>query len=315
MKILFPELLSLPSQTFPPVLKSSGACRQVRNPPHPELPGLFRDYDPRTGQPSSAAPPIVSRAMRFLRSCVLPAASLGMAALALVASGPPAIASGLVGAFSPQFWTLNRYVYDGFSYVLQDSLGYANDDYVCGNAAGDPACVAINAPGSVSSPATFVVKGSTFLDPAPLSPNDVINAEEASTIIEWSLVYNDPAPVTTTFNFLFSSADVSNAIQGYFVVRPGAYEFNPQSPDVELLASGSSNLFAQTFTVTQGDTVRFGIYTQANTAGKLGSLTIDSFNITEPVPAPLPLLGAGAAFSWSRRLRRRIKVVDVSADY
>jgi hypothetical protein len=28
----------------------------------------------------------------------------------------------------------------------------------------------------------------------------------------------------------------------------------------------------------------------------------------EPVPGPLPLLGAGGAFAWSRRLRRRRKV-------
>lgn len=28
----------------------------------------------------------------------------------------------------------------------------------------------------------------------------------------------------------------------------------------------------------------------------------------DPVPAPLPLLGAGAAFCWSRRLRRRLQV-------
>jgi hypothetical protein len=27
---------------------------------------------------------------------------------------------------------------------------------------------------------------------------------------------------------------------------------------------------------------------------------------TAAVPGPLPLLGAGAAFGWSRRLRRRI---------
>lgn len=29
---------------------------------------------------------------------------------------------------------------------------------------------------------------------------------------------------------------------------------------------------------------------------------------TPPVPAPLPLVGASAAFSWSRRLRKRVKV-------
>ena len=48
--------------------------------------------------------------------------------------------------------------------------------------------------------------------------------------------------------------------------------------------------------------------------GLIGTWTIngtsESINVylgsTEPVPAPLPLLGAGAAFSWSRCLRKRI---------
>jgi len=41
-------------------------------------------------------------------------------------------------------------------------------------------------------------------------------------------------------------------------------------------------------------------------------LLLDGVSLTEyspptPVPGPLPLMGAGAAFAWSRRLRRRIK--------
>ena len=35
--------------------------------------------------------------------------------------------------------------------------------------------------------------------------------------------------------------------------------------------------------------------------------TIKSMTFTYDTPGPLPLLGAGAAFGWSRRLRRRIK--------
>jgi len=34
------------------------------------------------------------------------------------------------------------------------------------------------------------------------------------------------------------------------------------------------------------------------------------FGPTAKVPAPLPLLGAGAAYGWSRRLRRRIRTID-----
>lgn len=48
------------------------------------------------------------------------------------------------------------------------------------------------------------------------------------------------------------------------------------------------------------------------TSGLIGTWTLDSTGdtiqlfATPPVPGPLPLLGAGAAFGWSRRLRRRI---------
>ena len=48
------------------------------------------------------------------------------------------------------------------------------------------------------------------------------------------------------------------------------------------------------------------------TPGPIGTWTIDGTTETidvvlgKPVPGPLPILGAGAAYSWSRRLRRRI---------
>lgn len=54
--------------------------------------------------------------------------------------------------------------------------------------------------------------------------------------------------------------------------------------------------------LNDGSTLIFGI---TNETG-YGDLTISNFDAT-PVPAPLPLLGAGAAFEWSRRLRARIK--------
>lgn len=260
--------------------------------------------------------PIPPRAMRAFRSIVTSASSFAVVALACAGSPAPAVAAGLVGVFAPEFWTLNRYVDSGFGYLLVDSLTDVDGAYECGNAAGYPACIAINAPGSVSEPASFIVQGSTSLDefiPPPDPPNNQINAGQASTIVEWSVLYSDPAPLTASFTFKFNSNDEQSAIQGYFVIRSGAYVFNPSSPDVDLLASGTSALDNQAFTVNQGDTIRFGVYTQANTTGKLGTLTIDPFSITEPVPAPLPLFGAAAAFGWSRRLRRRISLAGVHA--
>ncbi|MCX5947117.1 MAG: hypothetical protein NTY67_02660 [Cyanobacteria bacterium] len=44
-----------------------------------------------------------------------------------------------------------------------------------------------------------------------------------------------------------------------------------------------------------------------NTAVNTSLYSIASMTFTYDTPGPLPLLGAGAAFGWSRRLRRRIK--------
>jgi hypothetical protein len=55
-------------------------------------------------------------------------------------------------------------------------------------------------------------------------------------------------------------------------------------------------------------------------SGVLGSWTVLSSDdtitlslINNPVPGPLPILGAGAAFGFSRRLRRRINASQTSA--
>jgi hypothetical protein len=49
-----------------------------------------------------------------------------------------------------------------------------------------------------------------------------------------------------------------------------------------------------------------GLSPSANSSLFLTSLTVDE-PTSAAVPAPLPLLGAGAAFGWSRRLRRRLR--------
>lgn len=58
-------------------------------------------------------------------------------------------------------------------------------------------------------------------------------------------------------------------------------------------------------TLNSGSTIAFGI---SNVDG-FGDLTISNFNATEatPVPAPLPLLGAGATFAWIRKRRAQLK--------
>jgi len=47
-------------------------------------------------------------------------------------------------------------------------------------------------------------------------------------------------------------------------------------------------------------------YLVVNDKGSFTGVLASNANFDRDVPAPLPLLGAGAAFGWSRRLRRRI---------
>lgn len=74
----------------------------------------------------------------------------------------------------------------------------------------------------------------------------------------------------------------------------------------------STNLFTNVYTATNNSSPRpagplgAGTYTfwiQQVSGDSEYTFTLSTIN----VPAPLPLLGAGAAFGWSRRLRRRLR--------
>jgi hypothetical protein len=61
--------------------------------------------------------------------------------------------------------------------------------------------------------------------------------------------------------------------------------------------------------VSSGDI--FGFFFVSEDISNNNSLTISNFSFSAPtppagVPGPLPLFGAGAAYAWSRRLRRRL---------
>lgn len=69
-----------------------------------------------------------------------------------------------------------------------------------------------------------------------------------------------------------------------------------------------SNFFDSFFGITSSLSVKsisFGLPNGQPT--NQGSFGIDNLTIGSPVPGPLPLLGAGAAFGFSRKLRKRIK--------
>ena len=91
------------------------------------------------------------------------------------------------------------------------------------------------------------------------------------------------------------------------------FEFNPSGGTITRLASftgaGTGNGSIPVAALTPSGTGTF--YSTANNGGVADKGTIFEFNPgndSAAVPGPLPLLGAGAAFGWSRQLRRRVKL-------
>jgi len=93
--------------------------------------------------------------------------------------------------------------------------------------------------------------------------------------------------------FAFDSATGSITLQDSFNGTNGT------NPTAALTAAGNG--------IYYGTTLGGG----ANGNGGNGSIFAFDSGVPDsnPVPGPLPLMGAGAAFGWSRRLRRRIQVV------
>ncbi len=87
------------------------------------------------------------------------------------------------------------------------------------------------------------------------------------------------------------------------------FEFDPSGGTITRLASftgdGTGNGSIPVAPLTPSGTGTF--YSTAALGGANDFGTIFEFNPAPPVPGPLPLLGAGAAFGWSRQLRRRVR--------
>jgi len=114
-----------------------------------------------------------------------------------------------------------------------------------------------------------------------------------------------PSKGTVSFDWIFT------ATEGY---APFAYLLNGGFVDLTTSSAVfySDQSGSATFSVLSGDV--FG-FRQGNTSSEFpgSSTTISNFNFNAPnapnpvVPGPLPLLGAGAALGWSRRLRFRLR--------
>jgi hypothetical protein len=108
----------------------------------------------------------------------------------------------------------------------------------------------------------------------------------SSTSLLSTLLIGDPDFTSSVFG-----------ISPFFAISPGYSSGAPIA---------SSSVFAGQTLASLGFTINSGLIGTWTLAGTRDTIQLVLGSPSASVPGPLPLLGAGAAFGWSRRLRRRI---------
>ncbi len=115
-----------------------------------------------------------------------------------------------------------------------------------------------------------------------------------------------PASGTVSFDWSYSSFDFDGP-----EYDPFGYLLNGSFAQLTDSAGSNDQSGTASFSVLAGDVFGFRQNSDDSQYGR-ASTTISNFNgplpnsPLPPVPGPLPLLGAGAAWGWSRRLRHRL---------
>ncbi len=239
-----------------------------------------------------------------LSRLVLSLAGGGSALLLPVA----AQAYGFTGPFAPGAWKLYSISDVPLPPIYHDTVlaseilpynGGSSPTYLC------PGELAVNCVNLISEPSGNAVLVGSDSSGHGTSPQ--------SWATQWQMTL-DPfeSAKTFTFDWTFVNADVSNDDQAYYYVldENGLVQFekvlsssgyDPNDPNFPGFDSGTGVKVS----LLPGWSLGYGVYTVDN-SGDPGSLSIQNFG-ADPVPAPLPVLGAAGAFAWSRRLRRRIR--------
>lgn len=211
----------------------------------------------------------------------------------------PAQAFGLEGVFAPVNWNFIISVTNNTeSPATTDFKTYLTADVNCPVQFSDEInCLFID----LTAPSgSFYIAGSDVegSQPQAVTDNPPIDLYQQNRQVQntWELILTTDAAIS--FNYLFETGDTSDSDKGFFAING--------NKNVGFQTSTSSESGSYDFSnLKSGDVISFGVLSQNNT-GTPGYLTISNLNFTE-VPAPLPLMGAAAAFGWSRRLRSRIK--------
>ena len=128
-------------------------------------------------------------------------------------------------------------------------------------------------------------------------------------IIETTYTTTAAAAGQVSFDWQFANIDIDTDTNIFGYVVNGVFNLLDNTSAGGNAVSGSAQ-----FNVASGDTFGFNVYSQYF-AVATGVATISNFTApSQPpaaVPGPLPLFGAGAAFGWSRRLRRRVGLASL----
>ncbi len=153
---------------------------------------------------------------------------------------------------------------------------------------------------------TQSIQGDGFINTGGAPASISLSGAENVSFTDQNTDFTIAAPTagTVSFDWAFSTDDFPGADPFGYLLNGAFTQLTIN--DASLTQSGSVS-----FSVLAGDVFGFRHNSLSYNFGR-ASTTISNFNgplaASGPasVPGPLPLLGAGAAFGWSRQLRRRI---------
>ena len=199
-------------------------------------------------------------------------------------------AAGFSGSFDPANWSIVNTTAGAIDQTLSGSG--IPPAYTCGSPTNDVACAenvdAIN--GGVDVVGSVAIAG--------FNGGGTANTVRTTT---WT-VTNGAQSSVLSFSWALATLASSTATNQRVSYLIGAIE-----TPISSTAGDAGSL--TNITVGASETFGFRVTTDDNISD-YGVLTISSFdavNSPASVPGPLPLAGGIAAFSWSRRLRRRIR--------
>lgn len=212
-----------------------------------------------------------------LSKALLTAGLLGGAALSALGAGSAQAATGCAVGISWSDWVGGQTLTCGdkeFKWLSTQILGDLNDS-------------------------------TTVVSAVEPNPGDYLfNLDKPFTSSAFDFTYE---ATTTAANLVFSDVDINSNANSFAnppSVLTGTYTFTGANSPIVLKSTNGSPASAA---VNGGPTTITVNNNYDGTGGSIDSMQNSFHQTSDKVPGPLPLLGAGAAFGFSRRLRSRMQ--------